>query len=243
LEEDVRKLVNLAVVNLATRASAESKQMDNQGLEAGLSYIGLVLESAERRIAEFWAAYEERRQTRRQVATVKYPDRYSLKSDQERIDEADKLAKLMHTVPGRTVKREIAKNIVTVLLAGKVSVERIERIHREIDASHYTTSDPKAIIDAKNAGLVGEKTASVALGFDEDEHLAAREDHTARIMRIAAAQSSSSDSSDPAARGVKDLSADPAGAGSEEKAESRDNTFRDTTTERTRGVGKEPVDD
>ena len=33
--------------------------MDNQGLEAGLSYIGLVLESAERRIAEFWAAYED----------------------------------------------------------------------------------------------------------------------------------------------------------------------------------------
>ena len=149
----------------------------------------------------------------------------------------------MHTVPGRTVKREIAKNIVTVLLSGKVSVERIERIHREIDASHYTTSDPKTIIDAKNAGLVGEKTASVALGFDDEEHLAAREDHTARILRIAAAQSGSSDSSDPAARGVKDLSADPAGAGSEEKAQSRDNTFRDTTAERTRGVGKEPVDD
>ena len=62
-----------------------------------------------------------------------------------------------------------------LLLAGKVSVERVERIHREIDASNYTTSDPRTIIDAKNAGLVGEKTASVALGFDEDEHLAARE--------------------------------------------------------------------
>ena len=34
--------------------------MDNQGLEAGLSYIGLLLESAERQIAEIWAAYEER---------------------------------------------------------------------------------------------------------------------------------------------------------------------------------------
>ena len=240
--------MNLAVVNLATRASAESKQMDNQGLEAGLSYIGLVLESAERRIAEFWAAYEERRPARRQVATIKYPDRYSLKSDEERIIEADRLAKLMHTVPGRTVKREIAKNIVTVLLAGKVSVERIERIHREIDASHYTTSDPRTIIDAKNAGLVGEKTASVALGFDENEHLAAREDHTARILRIAAAQSSddASDSSnnatsDPAARGIADLSADPVGAGSEEKAKSRDNTLRDSTTERTRGEGAEPA--
>ncbi len=60
LKRDIRELVNLAVSSLAVRASAESKAMDNQGLEAGLSYIGLLLESAERQIAEFWAAYEER---------------------------------------------------------------------------------------------------------------------------------------------------------------------------------------
>ena len=45
LKADIRSLVNLAVESLATRGSAESKAMDNQGLEAGLSFIGLVLES------------------------------------------------------------------------------------------------------------------------------------------------------------------------------------------------------
>ncbi|REJ65641.1 MAG: hypothetical protein DWQ31_17015 [Planctomycetota bacterium] len=240
LEEDVRKLVNLAVVNLATRASAESKSMDNQGLEAGLSFIGLVLESAERRIAEFWAAYEERRPERRKVATVKYPDRYSLKTDADRIDEANKLSDLMTTVPGRTIKREIAKNIVTVLLGGKVGVERIEKIHREIDTSPFTTSDPRTIIDAKDAGLVGEKTASMALGFDDDEFLIAREDHSARIVRIAQVQGQTGDGSgDPAARGIDDLSPDPANAGREEKAESRDTTLQDTTKPRVRGEGKD----
>jgi hypothetical protein len=42
LKRDIRELVNLAVSALAVRASAESKAMDNQGLEAGLSYIGLL---------------------------------------------------------------------------------------------------------------------------------------------------------------------------------------------------------
>lgn len=42
LKRDIRELVNLAVSSLAVRVSAESKAMDNQGLEAGLSYIGLL---------------------------------------------------------------------------------------------------------------------------------------------------------------------------------------------------------
>ena len=103
LEDDIRKLIHLAVAETANRATAESKAMDNQGLEAGLSYIGLVLEAAERQIAEFWAAYEERTPSQRNVATVKYPDRYSLKTDSDRIGEAEDLVKLMYAVPGQKV--------------------------------------------------------------------------------------------------------------------------------------------
>ena len=66
LEDDIRKLIHLAVANTANRATAESKSFDNQGLEAGLSYIGLVLEAAERQIAEYWAAYEERDVSKRE---------------------------------------------------------------------------------------------------------------------------------------------------------------------------------
>ena len=156
LKRDIRELVNLAVSALAVRASAESKAMDNQGLEAGLSYIGLLLESAERQLCEHWAAYEERNITKREVATIKYPDRYSLKTDADRIKEAQDLTKLMNSVPGRKVKRELSKGIVQALLGGKVSVDDLEAINQEIDAAHYTNSDPNTIILAAQAGLVGE---------------------------------------------------------------------------------------
>jgi hypothetical protein len=162
LKRDIRELVNLAVSSLAVRASAESKAMDNQGLESGLSYIGLLLEGAERQIAEFWAAYEERNRERREVATIKYPERYSLKSDGERITEAKDLKKLMDAIPGRKVKRELAKSMVAALLAGKIGVDDLEEINREIDKANYTTSDPNVIIQAVMNGVCGEKTGSVA---------------------------------------------------------------------------------
>lgn len=188
LEEDIRKLVNLAVVSLASRASAESKSMDNQGLEAGLSFIGLVLESAERRIAEFWSAYEERNPTKRVVATIKYPDRYSLKTDLDRITEATKLADLMYAVPGRTIKREISKSIVQALFGGKVDVDTLTTIATEVDGADFTTSDPKTIISASEAGLVGDKTASIALGFSDTEYKQAQQDHLDRAVRLLQAQ-------------------------------------------------------
>jgi hypothetical protein len=247
LEDDIRKLVNLAVSNKSNRpVSAQAKDMDNQGLEAGLSFIGMVLETGERKIAEYWASYEEVNPNKRSIAVIKYPDRYNLKSDNERIDEAGKLTKVMLSVPGRTAKKEISKLIVHALFGGKTSVDIIEKIEREIDRAPYTTSDLDIISKAVEMGACSEKTASVALGFLESEHLAAREDHIARLQRIAESQmemqeakeeDKEDDDSDPAARGVPDLSANPA-AGKEEKAESRDTTFRDTTKVPVRGEGK-----
>jgi hypothetical protein len=211
--------------------------MDNQGLEAGLSYIGLVLESAERQIAEHLAGYEQRDPAKREVATIKYPDRYSLKTDADRIKEATDLTKLMNAVPGRKVKRELAKGIVQALLGGKVSVDDLEAINQEIDNAHYTNSDPQTIILAAQAGLVGEKTGSVALGFDDDEYLAARKDHAERVKLIAESQGVTKGGSDPAARGVPDLSADPL-AGQQEKALSRNTDLQGTTAPRVRGKGR-----
>ena len=80
--------------------SAESKQLDNQGLEAGLSYIGLVLENGERLISEYWSAYESIDPQGRQVATIKYPDRYSLKTDDDRITEVEQALEADEQVPG-----------------------------------------------------------------------------------------------------------------------------------------------
>ena len=244
LEDDIRKLVNLAVSTAPSRNSAESKSLDNQGLEAGLSFIGLVLESAERQIASFWAAYENRVASKREIAFIKYPDRYSLKTDSDRIEEATKLSELMFKVPGREVKREIAKNIVITLLGGKVDVETIQRITDEISNAKYLTSDPQTIIQAVQAGLCGEQTGSTAIGFEDNEYLQARKDHVARIERIAEAQGigkppvPGKPGSDPASRGVPDLSADPANAGAAEKAAQRNTDLNPSTKPPVRGKGK-----
>ena len=254
LGDEIRQLVNLSVASLASK-SAESKAMDNQGLEAGLSYIGLVLENAERQIAEHWAAYEERNISTRQIATIKYPDVYNLRTDADRITEAQELVKLMASVPGRKIKRELAKCIVLALLGGKISVDDLESINQEIDAAPYTTSDWNTIIQSVINGVCGEQTASIALGFDNDEYLQARKDHADRAVRVLQAQVKVAAEAggtaaaggkggmptvagtDPGARGVPDLSANPGGAAKDEKAVTQDNTL-DANKPKVRGLGK-----
>jgi len=131
----------------------------------------------------------------------------------------------------------LSKGIVQALLGGKVSVDDLAAINEEIDNAHYTNGDPQTIILAAQAGLVGEKTGSVALGFDDDEYLAARTDHAERLKLIAESQGTNGGGgSDPAARGVPDLSADP-NAGAEEKAASRNTDLKGTTAPPVRGNG------
>lgn len=241
LEDDIRKLVNLAVANKVGRSiSAEAKDMDNQGLEAGLSFIGMILENGERRISQFWAAYEEKIERLRKIPIIKYPDRYSLKTDLTRLEEAKKLNDLMYSVPGQTVKRELAKCIVVSLLTGRISVETMDKINIEIDNAPYTTSDPDVILKAKDAGAVSDKTACMALGFNAGEADKAAEDHLARITRIAVAQSKGGGmgANNPGARGVDDLATDPAAQAAAEKTQAKDTTLSPDATPPVRGPGK-----
>jgi len=113
----------------------------------------------------------------------------------------------------------------------------LDKINKEIDTADYTTSDPQTIIQAKEAGLVGEQVASMALGFKSDEYLQAQKDHMARIERIAKSQTEGA-GAEAAARGVTDLASDPATEAKAEKEESRDTTLNDTTEIPVRGEGK-----
>ena len=140
LKNKIRELVNLAVSDLGTRASAEALAMGNQGLEAGLAFIGLVLESAERKIASLWAAYEQKSLAKQQVATIKYPDSYSLKDDSTRLDEATKIEKVAANVPSPTAKKEFAKKVMRSLLADHVPVEVMTAIYKEIDTAPCATA-------------------------------------------------------------------------------------------------------
>ena len=208
LKQEIRQLVNLAITNIApNRASAESKSMDESGLEAGLSYIGLELEHGEREVGIIWSAYEGDKDN----PNIKYPARYNLRSDADRRSEAGELKELMEAVPSVTYQKELAKDIATVVVGHRSSMEDLEKIHSEIMAATVVVTDSETIRDDHDAGFVGTELASKIRGYPAGETEKAKQDHAERAARIAAAQS------DPGARGVGDLSADP-DAGKKEKS-------------------------
>lgn len=244
IQDEIRHLVNLGVQNTgsSSRSSAESKQLDNQGLEAGLAFIGLVLESAERRITDLWSSYENATVSQRQLAIIKYPERYSLKDDAQRVKEAREMSELIRETPSNTARKEMWKNVVTILLSGRVSVEKMDEILEEIDRAKYTTSDPDVIMQALEGGILSEITGAIALGFSASEVPQARKDHAERIARIQAAQSPADvnqvgdkgEEGTSAARGNPDADSNPTAA-KEEKAESRNADIQPDRKRKVRG--------
>ncbi len=215
LKQEIRQLVNLAITNIApTRASAESKSMDESGLEAGLSYIGLELEHGEREVGIIWSAYEGSKD----VPTVKYPARYNLRSDADRRNEAKELKDLMESVPSLTYQKELAKDIATVVVGHRSSNEDLEKMYSEINDAEVIVTDSETIRSDHEAGFISTELASKVRGYPQGEVEQAKKDHAERAARIAAAQSKVT--SDLGARGVDDLSNDD-DAGKKEKKDGK----------------------
>jgi hypothetical protein len=208
LEDDIRKLVNLAVTNKAgsRTESAEAKKLSSQGLEAGLSYIGTVLQQAEQAIARYWAMYEN--VNRPQIAKVTYPSRYILKEDAERLEEAEKMMDIKDRMPGTKAKKTLNKMILEVLLSGRESVSNVNTLMAEVDSADYVTSGSEETLAAQAAGLVDDKTAAEALGYDPNKIEQARKDNAKKLEMVQRAQTSANtdpnaDKVDrPAARGL-----------------------------------------
>ena len=229
IKNEIRELINLALSNVnPSRASAESKLLDNQGLEAGLSYIGLELERAEREVAKHWAAYE----SSKAIAHVKYPDNYQLKTDKDRRQEASELEELKDGTPSVTYKKEVCKQIARVTLGPKVSLETMQKINEEIDSSVGVETSSQTIRNDVEAGLLSLETAAKMRGYPVGEVEKAKKDHAERLVRIQMAQTSKEDR--PAARGLPDLDPNPESA-DDEKQESQDSTKQDSTANMGRG--------
>ena len=203
LEDDIRKLINLAVSNKSgsRTESAEAKKLSSQGLEAGLSYIGMVLQQAEQAVARYWAMYENAK--RPEVAKIRYPSRYILKEDSERLKETEQLLDLKDRMPGTKTKKTLNKLALEALLAGRASVDAVNELRAEVDAAGYTTSELEDILESQKAGLVDDKTAAEALGFNPDNVEQARKDNEKRLELIQKAQTPPGQAVDrPGARGL-----------------------------------------
>jgi hypothetical protein len=195
LKEDIRKLVNLSLKNLERPAGSQSSDLtDEKGLEAGLSYVGMELERIEKEIANIWAEYENS-----SPAIIKYPKKYSLRTDKDRLDEVTAFTKIKESVPSKTFQKEMDKQIVITLLETRVPFETLETIKNEVDEALVTITDHEIIREDHKEGLVSTETASLSLGYPEGEAEKAKVDHAERAARIVEAQIK------VANRGTKDL--------------------------------------
>lgn len=234
LKAEIRQLVNLNIASLSPmRSSAESKSMDERGLEAGLSYIGLELEYGERAIARIWSKYE----AYDGVISIKYPSNYSLKTDAERQEEGDRLRKLLPTIPSLSFQRAVAKIISKLVIGNKVSEELLADVNAEIDKATVVAIDPDVIKQDHEAGFVSTETASRARLYPEGEVKQAKIDHAERLARIAIAQSKGKGAgADPLASKARGTESQ-GDEGRDEKALSRVTDENETTHTPVRGEG------
>lgn len=233
LKMEIRQLVNLSVANLQPRGqSADSKKADNDGLEAGLSYIGMELETMERKVAQFWDAYESKGE-----ATVKYPETYEIRSPMEKQAEAQALQKVVVSVPSGTFQKAVAKRIARLTVGGMVSIEQMNKIEKEVDNADGYTTDPELLAKDVEIGLCDLETASLLRGYPEGTVKKAADDHAERLARIAESQAAANPGQNAAARGVPDQAGNPAGGGSQEKKASLDTSKDSTVTDKQRGAG------
>jgi len=229
IKAEIRQLVHLAVANLAVQQSADSKAMDQSPLESGLAYIGLELENMERKIADYWAMYEGS-----QPATVFYPETYAIKTDEERRNEALALVELIRVAPSITAQKEIAKQIVQLVLSRKITAEQMVKILGEIDAAPGGTALVDILTQDVAMGAVDLKTVAEIIGYPDDAVEKAAQEHADRAARIQQAQSSNA-----AARGVPDMDPNQLRSPAEEKQDSQQDTTLDTeVVNKTRGEGR-----
>jgi hypothetical protein len=225
MKREIRNLLHLAVQNLQpVRASADSKDKDVSGLEAGLSRIGLEIERFENKFADLWSGYMDE-----EAAEVRYPKRYQLQTDDDRLNQAKELQKLQTAASSMTYQREVSKNIATMLLGHKISEDTLEKIKKEVDAAEVVNVDTDVIHQDLENGILSRKTAAKAKGYPASEVETAQKEHTERLKLIQISQAPGGG----AARGINDTSPDPSKEAKEEKKVNKDEP-KDTD----RGEGK-----
>jgi hypothetical protein len=209
IKTEIRELLHLALSRISNR-SAQSKLADREGLEAGLSNIAQELQHGEQEIANIWADYQGEA-----TASVLYPNNFTLQTDEQRQEEADRLSKQLPKVPSKTFQRAIALRIADLLVGQQVSQANFIKIADEIEVADVIYTDPETIRLDHEAGFVSTATASIARGYPKGDVEQAKKDHAERLLRVAIAQSQGAGQG--AARGNPDASGSPAADAKEEK--------------------------
>lgn len=200
MQAEIEKILHLTITNLKPTRESQSKGEDSS-VNVGLSYIGEELQYIENMVALYWDMYENIPNSK--PATVNYPEKYELKSDEDRISLSKDLVALKGAAPSRTFQKCVGKEIAETLLAGKIDLETQRKIDAEIDAAEYVTSDCEEIAKDIENGLVDHETASDARGYIGKKVVEkAKKEHLDRLSAIAIAQAKGKGDGQNAARGV-----------------------------------------
>ena len=206
LKEDIRTLLSLSLSQLKpSKVSAESKSKDTEALNAGLSYIGEKLQIAENQVAAIWADYEQE-----EAAQIVYPTNYELRSNLDRLVEAQKFLEISANFPSATGRKRIKSHAFRILMGMQLDNETLDLIEQEIRDAEYETTDYKAIRSGIEMGYIDLKTAAEACSFNPSKVAQAAKEQAERIARVQAAQTSPDDL--PANKDIKptpDVTPDP----------------------------------
>ncbi len=230
IKESIQTLISSSVASISQK-SAASKEFDERGLESGLSAIGEILEHGEQKIAIFYSLFEGSKE----VATINYPNKYSLKSDEDKINEVKLLQEQKDEMPSIKGKKALAKMAAHTLFDTKLPVADLKIIIDEIEESNNTGASAKTINADVEAGILGHETAALMRGYNKNEPTKAAIEHADRLARIEEAQTRARENT--AARGVLDKAPDKSGA-IEEKKQSQDPNLDGDGKNNTRGEGK-----
>lgn len=172
IAQDMRALIDLSLVSLSVKAveqSGKSKLADRMGQEAALAYIASVLESGEREVA---GLFHEFLGVQNADFEVKYPEGFSIKSEDERHDEVTKLRELRSAVPSETYSKVVDERIAEIMLKPIATPEQIQNAITELEAADYFDDDKRrqeAIHEDVRLKLLSRKTGAKLRGHEEGE--------------------------------------------------------------------------
>lgn len=209
LKNQIQELLNQNLRTISSRSSSSTIHATNERREEdGLKAIGDELEHAERQIADLWSMYEGSKK-----GEVYYPRSYEFKTDEDRRKEAQELANLMLFTPSKTAQQAIAVKVALTLLGDDISRVEEGMIRKEIKEAEALISDPDSMAKLVENDIISPKTAAIQLGFPEEVAEEANQARIDRATQIALAQSSANaaaSASNLGARGVRELSVNPA---------------------------------
>jgi len=186
IRDDIRRLMLLALQNVSVRGlmSVTALTQSQASTNHGLAVLAVLLEKAERGVAQIWADFEKESDD----YIVKYPNDFQMMSVQERLEHIEKLSKMQEVVPSATYRRIIANQITSLVLNQQLSADLRKQIEQEIQDAPSLVVRPADVPKLTEEGVLPREYASKLLNLPADTAEKANKEHAERLARIAQAQ-------------------------------------------------------